>query len=570
LRFLLLLSTLFASLGLARSASAACEAGAPHVTFSDGRPLVHATGSYGTASCPEHEVVDVTYGALGTLPGTYASWAATDPGSEVACTSSRLSGDVWDMSSSPPVFKGNMSSTGVWVANRDPSNPNTGACQIAPLRFENRFSFTSGRKYRFALRAYRLKQKGGRDLVFANAPLPAPGLGCAVLNGPHFCAVLASSGATSDSDRWPTSSYRLRLESPTMRVLEGGDIFFQDGSLFQPHRTYANSRKPNFGYSNAALLYRGGNASVDAFTCPDFTMLEDRYAAPEYSYLDQARESTTSPTASYCVLTARNNAIYRMRVERRIPSVIIVSFRFDRNTGRAAWGCLDGMCDADVRVASQYMRYTTTERDNFVRRQFELLHQSRYCIEGAFQRVLPVPLSMDLHGERMLTDASDSWIFGLGGDSVLSVGFQGLHRAGTNRIEDARDIRFELHESMHAYNANLFAADLPSWLNEGLSIQANRLDCDGSPDYLRDVWRTWSPGNTSGHAVGSEFFMRLETQYGCDVDCAYGLWRALIDNLGTDTSITNFKVKRVLETALGVSLTSLFGDLAIPYPIAGP
>jgi CubicO group peptidase (beta-lactamase class C family) len=67
---------------------------------------------------------------------------------------------------------------------------------------------------------------------------------------------------------------------------------------------------------------------------------------------------------------------------------------------------------------------------------------------------------MSLHGERMLTDTSDSVIFGLGGTSVLSVGFQGLHRAGTNRIQDARDIRFEIHESMHAYNANLFAGML--------------------------------------------------------------------------------------------------------------
>lgn len=554
-----------------RVAAAGCETGSPHIAVLDGRPLVHATGAYGTASCLEHEVVDVTYKSLGTLPGTYLSWAAAEPATEASCTDARLSGDVWDMTSSPPVLKGTVSSAGTWVTNRDPSNPSTGACQISPIRFENKFGFTIGRKYRFAMRAYRSKQKGGRSLVFANAPLPSPSAGCAVLNGPFYCAVLASSGAEDNNfRRWPTSSYRLRFESPTIRVLEGGDVFFQNGTFFQPHRTYSISTQPNFGYSNAALLYRGNYDSVDGFYCPAFTMLEDRYAHPEYSYHDQESVSTTAVGSSYCVLNARNNSIYRMRVEKAAPSVIVVGYRFDSNTERAAWGCLDGMCDVDVRVASQYMRYTTTERDTFVRRQFDLLHESRYCIEEAFQRVLPVPLSMSLHGERMQTDTTDSIIFGLGGLSVLSVGFQGLHKAGTNRIRDARDIRFEIHESAHAYNANLFAGSLPSWLDEGLAIQGNRLDCGGSPDYLRDNWRSWSPGQTGGHSVGSEFFKRLETEYACDVDCAYGLWNALVDNLGTDTSITNYEIKQVLEAALGRSLTPLFDLLAIPYPVGGP
>jgi hypothetical protein len=70
--------------------------------------------------------------------------------------------------------------------------------------------------------------------------------------------------------------------------------------------------------------------------------------------------------------------------------------------------------------------------------------------------------------------------------------------------------------------------------------------------------------------VGSEFFKRLESEYACNVDCAYGLWRALVDNLAADTSITNYEIKQVLEASLGRSLTPLFTLVAIPYPVAGP
>lgn len=562
-----LLAAFAASAAFARPALAQCQTDPAHYSY-DGRPHLYETANnYGSANCPGYTLVDVTYRALTPLPGTYLSWADTDPSTPDACAASKLTAQVWDRTTSPPVYKGERTSAGVWLTNRDPiSNPgNTGACYIAPIRFETQFSFTAGRRYRFAVRAFRSGQKGTRDLVMANAPLPNLQTGCESLGGGFFCALIPSSGANNTYQRWPTASFRLRLESPMMKVAQGGDLFFQDGKFFQPHRTYSNVHAANYGYSNAALVYAGNVSSLDAFSCGDFKMLTYVNAIPTYSYLDEENIVTTANGTGYCVLNARNNNLYRVWVERSASNLLVVGSKWDRSTGRAAWGCLDGMCNADVRVASQYMRYTTTDRDSFVRRVFNLLHESRYCIEDAFQRRLPVPLSMDLHGERLVPNPTDSTSFGLGGPSITSVGFQGYHKAGTKRIEDWRDIRFELHESTHVFNDHLFTATLPGWLNEGLSIQTNRLTCDGHPDYLPDFWRAWAPGWTDGHSVGSEFFRRLETEYACDVTCTYGLWRSLIDNLGTRASTTNAEIKMVMELKLGRSLTPLFSALGIAF-----
>ena len=164
--------------------------------------------------------------------------------------------------------------------------------------------------------------------------------------------MIASRGADDTWGRWPTSSHRIRLELPNIKVAQGGDLFFQNWTFFQPHRSYARPDAPNFGYSNAALLYKGSFSSLDEFSCGDFTMLRHLYAHPHYTYINEARESTTVTGASYCVLSARNNSIYKLRVEKAAASVLVVGFRHDKSTGRAAWGCLDGMCDADARVAS--------------------------------------------------------------------------------------------------------------------------------------------------------------------------------------------------------------------------
>lgn len=302
MRFLLpLLAMLVGLVGFVRPAFAGCEAGSANFTYTDGRPLLYeTTKTYTNANCTGFDSVDVTYKALAGLPGTYLSWADIDATTEVACSASTLVGRVWDMTSSPPVYKGELRSTGTWVNNRDPiSNPGAKVCHVPPIRFETMFGFTAGRKYRFAVRALRSNQKGGRDFVLANAPLPTLNSGCDSLDGTWYCALTTSSGATENHDRWPTASFRLKLEAPALKVAQGGDLFFQNGKFFQPSYTYPRSDRPNFGYSNAALVYKGNVASLSQFSCSDFTMLADTYATPDYSYLSQTTTSSTSAGSSY-------------------------------------------------------------------------------------------------------------------------------------------------------------------------------------------------------------------------------------------------------------------------------
>jgi len=78
-------------------------------------------------------------------------------------------------------------------------------------------------------------------------------------------------------------------------------------------------------------------------------------------------------------------------------------------------------------------------------------------------------------------------------------------------------------------------------------------------------WRSWKPGDTDGHLVGSELFRRLEADNGCTAACAAQLWRDLVDAHGDDPYLTNAEIKDVFEKRLGAGLSPLFDTLAIDY-----
>ncbi len=565
--------------GQAQSALGAgeqCDRLTADKSFPNGDPHLYlASQSYTRVGCTDAYLVDVSYQDPAPLPGTYLSWADAEP-TEAACPFARLRVFVWDTTTSTPVLKGSLTSQGVWGTNPDPAaNPGaTGVCQIDPIRIESGISLTPGRKYRFAVRA--AVERSGifkRHLVLANAPLPGrkgPGAVGQFVGG-WYMAVLASSGANMlTADPWPTSSFAVRLRAMDARVTRGGDLLFQGGFFFKPAKSYTKSADPNFGLSNANLLYMGKDLDLNGFTCPTFAATSSSVMPPEYTYPPGGFEPSVAAGKVYCVVDARNEQVDRVKVIRADPAaaqLLVIGFAFDRLTGLTTWNCLDGFCDSEVKLAVQDTWPTAAER-GLVATTFDLVHQAKACIEGYLQRTLPVPLGMAIHAD---TDGTPLPLGGTSFGNVTDVvnvrGFQGIIRPGHHRVDDEEDLRFELHETMHLYNYHLFNhAILPNWFNEGMSIQLEaRDDCGGNPRLLRNSWVPWQKGDKDGHPVGSELFRRLEEDYGCDMNCAGDIWRALVDAHVGAEPLTAAQIKAAMEARVGVDLSGLLSYLEIAY-----
>jgi len=558
-----------APVALASGQNEQCASVTADRAFTNGRPhLWQSSRSYGTASCTNGFVVDVTYSALAPLPGTYLSWGDDEPASESACQQSALRMYVWDMSGAQPAFRGTLTSQGAWVANDDTLH-NPGAekvCHVAPLRAESAVQLASGRKYRFAMRAESGSQN--RGLVFANGPVPdRKGGGAASGAEGTFLAVPATLGEM-DATGWPLSPFAVRLGSPDRRVARGGDLIHDGMRFFKLSHGFGNGESPNFGLSNAMLLSQGSAGGLTDISCPAYALTTTER---KYSYTpDWPTYQVPSALAGnrYCLLNGSNERIYRLRVFASDPghTLSLIGYLPASETGRRTWGCLDGLCDGEVRVGTQYTLPTQTERNDFVGAAHGFVRSTRSCLDSYLKRPLPVPLSMAIHGERASTSTSLSYNYGLGGAQVTTAGFEGLIRPGQTRVNDPLDLRYELHEPMHVYNHFFFADSLPSWLDEGLAIQAEvHVGCGGDPRLMMGPWRGWKPGDTDGHTVGSELFKRLEAQHLCGGDCVAEIWRDLVDAHGDDLYLTNAEIKEVFERRVGADLSPIFDAVGIDY-----
>lgn len=544
-------------------------------TFADGRPHLWQTStSYGSSGCPNGYVVDVTYSALAPLPGTYMSWGDDEPTTQAACEQSWLRMHVWYMSGTLPAYMGELTSQGTWIDNTDTLR-NPGAekiCHVPPLRAESAFSFGNGRRYRFALRAERnyITHVQNRKLVLANAPVPSrKGESAASSGGALFVALPMSEGGV-DATGWPLSPFLFKVERPERRVSLGGDLVHTGSAFLPTSQGFILPLSPNYGYSNAMLLYRGNVGGLDDFSCPAYAVSGEQGGIPTYTYTPGPTPAYLETGALYCLLNERNTKIYKLKVFKgsspSLTNLVLIGYRFAAETGRTTWGCLDGLCDDEARLAGQNLQPTKTEREEFVGTTLRFVRSARSCLEASLLRPLPVPLSRTLHGEQATPSVNGSWSYGTGGPALTVAGFQGWILPGQTRVIDPLDLRWELHEPMHVFSHYAFADSLPSWLDEGFSIQAEvRLDCGGDPMLMTSDWRFWAPGYTDGHSVGSELFRRLEVDHGCGSDCAAEIWRDLVDAHGTDTDLTNAEIKAVFEGRIGADLSSLFTLLGIAY-----
>ncbi|MEZ4300343.1 MAG: hypothetical protein R3B70_35690 [Polyangiaceae bacterium] len=550
-----------------------CDTIPANSTFVWGDPHVYVSSTtYTNAGCTDSYIVVVNYKDPAPLPGTYMSWADVEPSNALTCGSSRLRMLVWDTTTSPYVYKGTLLSTGEWVANPDPAHDSapSGVCRIQPIKAED-IGLVPGRRYRFAMRAEtQLFSTLRKRFAFANAPLPGrAGLGAAgdFASG-WYMAILASSGADmSASYPWPTVLNQYRLTTMNARVDRGGDIVFQDGIFLNLTRSFTRPDHPNFGMSNADIVDHDG-ASLNGFSCPQLEMTSTEWPAPSYSYSKLIKGAAIGTGFTYCALRADNRSIDRLKVIRRDTEtqLVVVGFAFDRLTARTTYGCTDGFCDSEARLAGQFLR-TGALHAQMSATSFDLLHHARSCIEQNLQRSLPVPLSMELHGEDgnppLATGGAN---VGAASNRIIVAGFQGIIQPGNSQVEADEDVRFDLHEAMHVYNRHFLVGTLPGWFNEGMAIQiGTRLTCGGDPRLMPDGWRSWSPGATDPHGVGSQLFWRLEQQYGCDVDCAADIWRTLVDQHGADPEITSPEIRVIMEARVGAKLSAIFMDLGIPY-----
>lgn len=274
----LALSTVSGTCALAIGPNEACATVPADKTFTNGRPIWwQGSTTYGTASCTNATVVDVTYSALSPLPGTYLSWGDDEPESETACRSSALRMYVWDLSGAQPAYLGAATGEGSWVDNDDTVH-NPGApkvCHVPPVRAEAAFSFVNGRRYRFALRAEREGQS--RKLVFANAPVPGrKGGNAAGTSDGLFLAIPASQGPSGVLG-WPAQPFAVKLASPDRRVARGGDLVLFGDLFVRLSDHYGQAISPSFGLSNAMLLSRGTDGSLSDISCPAYsTAASDR------------------------------------------------------------------------------------------------------------------------------------------------------------------------------------------------------------------------------------------------------------------------------------------------------
>lgn len=559
------LLTFAADAALAIGTNEQCATVAADRTFTDGRPhLWQSARTYGTPSCTNGYTVDLTYSALAPLPGTYLSWGDDEPASEAGCRASWLRMYVWDVTGSQPTYVGAVTSQGAWIDNDDPlHNPGVAKlCHVPPLRAESAFTLTAGRKYRLALRAEGDGQN--RGLVLANAPVPSRKGGNAEGGSEGLFLAIPKSGGGTDGSGWPVTPFAVKLSSPDRRVTRGGELLHDGYSFQRTSDGYVNRSSPNFGVSNAMLLPQGSSGGLTDISCPTYALT----GAKTYTYTPGSALLSATAGARYCVLGERNDRIFRLKVWKTdaARTLVLVGFLAAGETGRQTWGCLDGLCGTDVALVTQYTMPTAAERNDFAGTVQGFLRSTRSCLDAYLGRPLPVPLSMSVHGENASPSPSLSHSYGLGGALVTTTGFEGLIRAGQTRVNDPLDLRWEVHEPMHVYNHWFFADALPSWLDEGFAEQAEvRVDCGGDPRLMMMSWRSWKPGDTDGHSVGSELFRRLEADRGCTAACAAQLWRDLVDAHGDDPYLTNAEVKDVFEKRLGVSLSPLFDTLAIDY-----
>lgn len=182
--------------------------------------------------------------------------------------------------------------------------------------------------------------------------------------------------------------------------------------------------------------------------------------------------------------------------------------------------------------------------------------------------------------------------------------FSGIIQKWNTFVTSVQDQKPELHEMTHVFSAYMLG-DIPSWLNEGISIQTNgRLKC--SPDQLPEGY--WDPSGRKeqyallksgdpnykytfdSHKTGEFFFVALEEDYGCGEECALRIIKKLreyreqctgqcFENASRDSwysmaapsssiglpVITNKVVKQIAEQEAGHDLTSLFDLLQIDY-----
>ena len=562
----LLLASVAAFPALAIGTNEQCATVSADKSFPDGRPHVwQSARTYGSAGCTNGYVVDVTYSALAPLPGTYASWGDGEPATEAECRGSWLRMFVWDVSSSQPTLVGSVTSQGAWIDNDDPVH-NPGAakvCHVPPLRFESAFTPANGRKYRLALRAETSGQN--RGLVLANGPVPSRKGGNAEGGSEGMFLALPASGGGSDVTGWPIAPFAVKLTSPDRRVSRGGDLLHEGGFFERTAYGYVNPRSPNFGISNAMLLPQGNVGGLTDLNCPAFALTS---TSRTYTYSAGMDSLSTAAGSRYCLLSERNDRVFRLKVWKTDPArtLLLVGYLPAGETGRWAWGCLDGLCGDGVGLVTQYTMPTAAERNDFAGTAHGFLRSTRSCLDAYLGRPLPVPLSMAVHGENATAAPSLSHNYGLGGAVVTTSGYEGLIRPGQTRVTDPLDLRYELHEPMHVYNHWFFADSLPSWLDEGFAEQAEgRVDCGGDPRLMMMGWRAWKPGDTDGHTVGSELFRRLEVNHGCGAPCAAQLWRDLVDAHGDDLSLTNAEVKDVFEKRMGTSLAPIFDVVGIDY-----
>ena len=543
-----------------------CATVAADRSFTDGRPHVwQASRTYGTSSCTNGYVVDVTYAALASLPGTYLSWGDDEPESEAACRASWLRMYVWDVTTSPPAYVGTASSQGTWIDDDDTAH-NPGAaklCHVPPLRAESAFALTAGRKYRFATRAERDSQN--RGLVLANAPVPGRKGGNAAGSADGMFLAIPKSQGELDDTGWPAAPFAVKLTSPDRRVSRGGELLHDGFSFLRPSYGYVNPASPDFGISNAMLLPQGGSGGLADISCPAFALTSTEKT---YTYTPGSAPLATTEGTRYCLLSERNDKVFKVKVWKvdSARTLVLVGFLQAAETGRKAWGCLDGLCGDDVAVVTQFTMPTDTERNDFVGTAHGLLRSARTCLDTYLGRPLPVPLTMAIHAEKASTSQYLQYNYGMGGLLVTTTGFEGLIRPGQTRVNDPLDLRYEVHEPMHVYNHVFFADDLPGWLDEGLAIQAEvHAVCGSDPRAFTGGWFGWHAGDTEGHVVGSELFRRLDATWGCRGDCVAKLWRDLVDAHGSDLYLTNAEIKASFEKSLGADLSPLFDALGVDY-----
>jgi hypothetical protein len=543
-----------------------CATVTANKAFTDGRPIHwQQSTTYGTASCTNAYVVDVTYSALAPLPGTYLSWGDDEPESQAACGQSALRMYVWDITGTQPSYLGTTTSQGTWIDNDDPvHNPGaTKICHVPPLRAEAAFSFANGKKYRFALRAERGTQNQG--LILANGPVPSrKGNNAAGGSEGLFLAIPTSLGGL-DATLWPVSPFAVRLDSPDRRVARGGDLILEASHFVKPSSAYELPSSPNFGFSNAMLLSQGSTGGLTDISCPAYSLT----ATPRtYTYTPGWESLNALSGSRFCLLNERNDRIYKLRVFNTdtAHTLTLIGYLPAAETGRKAWGCMDELCDGDVRLVTQYTMPTQVERNDYISTVLGFLRSTRSCLDAYLKRPLPVPLPMSLHGENASTSIYQTSNYGFGGPRILVSGFEGLIRPGQTRVNDPLDLRYEVHEPMHVYNFYFFADTLPSWLDEGYAIQAQVHGvCGSDPRIMTGGWYGWHPGDTDGHTVGSELFRRLDVDHGCRGDCAAQIWRDLVDAHGADRYLTNAEIKAVFEKRIGADLSQIFTTVGVNF-----